>query len=84
MRPLGDTRDHLMLSLGMAKVCGVDMESALREGWITREDYVATVDRCRGCAEPAACKSWLRAPDAAAPPPEYCRNAALFAELRAL
>ena len=84
MQTLGDPRKHYWLTLTTAKTCGIDLGEALREGLLTRDEYADTVGRCRSCPEPEACRKWLTSTETAEAPPVYCRNATLFAELRAL
>lgn len=85
MHPMGNARRHYFLTIGMAGVCGVSLTAALRDGLITRQDFADWVARCRTCDDPEGCARWIdaRRLDEAqtAPPPAYCSNGALLAEL---
>lgn len=83
MKPLGKHRTHFWLTLGMARACEVDLVAALNEGVLSPEDYSNAIAACRGCDNPEGCKAWLHGRAPGAEPPDYCRNAALFEELRA-
>ncbi|SMY08642.1 DUF6455 family protein [Flavimaricola marinus] len=82
MTPLGTPRTHFFLTSGAAKLTGVDLVAAFREGRLTQAEWSDAVTRCRGCAEPGACAIWLRGPEPETDLPGYCRNAALFDALR--
>jgi hypothetical protein len=60
---------------------GRDLRLAVQEGVILPSDYERTVNGCRSCGDPEACKAWLAANEPARP--VGCRNAPLIAELRA-
>jgi len=84
MQQLGDARRHFFLTLARARAHGVDLGEALREGLISPQDYADTITRCRSCDAPDICAQWIervQGGDALAPPPAFCRNADLLAEL---
>ncbi|MEL6958529.1 MAG: DUF6455 family protein [Pseudomonadota bacterium] len=81
MRPLGQTKRHVLLVNGMAKAVGVDLSSASDDGALTQDAYADMVNRCRGCAAPGACETLLRSPDGTDRTPSYCRNADILARL---
>lgn len=84
MQTLGEARPHYWLTLEMAKTCGVDLGQAMRDGILREDEYAQAITRCRTCAKPSACRAWLSSRETADTPPGYCRNGALFAELRML
>ncbi|MBS0123886.1 hypothetical protein KB874_07025 [Aestuariicoccus sp. KMU-90] len=66
----------------MASAQGIDLEEQILRGHFSISDLEDAVLRCTGCAAPEACEHWLAAQEGvAAATPDYCRNAALFAEL---
>ncbi len=81
MRPMGDTRAHFWLMMGMSKTIGVDLGEALREGRLSDSGYAEAVTRCRGCDSAQTCGVWLAQTDQADAAPDYCRNGEFFAGL---
>lgn len=76
---------HFWITRGIARRLGVNLSANLQEGVLTRADLAGMVDRCRQCDGVAGCLAYLSEnPDRAPAPPDWCRNAALLAELRAL
>ena len=74
---------HAGLVDSMANAQGLDLEEQMLRGNLSVGALEDAVLRCTGCAQPDACKAWLAGQtDAVAAPPDYCRNAELFAELR--
>lgn len=47
---------------------------------IPDEALRAAAQRCLGCQTGEECRDWLRQAEAGAPVPDFCRNAAHFAE----
>jgi hypothetical protein len=79
----GKTRGSVDRMARMGAQVGVDMVMAYRTGELTADDLSAAITRCFGCPETEACDIWRAAhPDGADHPPGYCRNAALFDQLR--
>ena len=68
------------LTLGMARTAGVNLPSAVVEGWLTRRELARLVGRCQSCGQSPRCLRWLAAARTA-PLPDYCPNKA---ELEAL
>lgn len=67
----------------MATTVGTDLGEALEHGTLGPSGLRSAVARCQGCSDACACDSWLDTHAAGADvPPAYCRNAALFRELR--
>lgn len=67
---------------GMARRAGVDVSSAVFEGWLSRAELAILVARCQsaGCAK--GCMAVLAKPECAATaPPEFC---AIKSDLEAL
>lgn len=77
---------HARLVEHMADALGVDLVENLMEGVLTPEELDAAVLSCTGCPNPEDCDHWLETHDdgRAEETPDYCRNAQLFRELRAL
>ncbi|WP_116130931.1 DUF6455 family protein [Tropicimonas sp. IMCC34043] len=82
MKPLGPTREHYWLALGMAKAAGVDLQGAIDDGRFSQEKWARTVESCRGCEWGADCKGWLQEHPDVERAPETCVNAQLFALLK--
>lgn len=61
------------LTQGMARLAGVNLPSAVIEGWLTRRELSRLVGRCQSCGQSQRCLPWL-AMARAAPLPEYCPN----------
>ena len=61
------------LTQGMARLAGVNLPSAVIEGWLTRTELARLVGRCQTCGQAPRCRRWLAA--AHTPPlPDYCPN----------
>ena len=76
-------RRHATLVDHMATAQGIDLEEAVLRGALSIPDLDDAVLRCTGCTQPCACERWLEALDAPADAaPTYCRNAALFVDLK--
>jgi hypothetical protein len=61
------------LTKAMARRVGVDLPSAVVEGWLTRPEVARLVCACESCGLTPLCADWLarvRQPDL----PGYCRN----------
>ena len=81
--PLGDSRAHFWLTLGMARTLGVTLTDALDSGQITRADYAETVTRCRGCDAALDCAVWMGQQTCSAESaPSYCANGPSLVALR--
>jgi hypothetical protein len=81
IRRIGESADRMGR---MATAVGADMGGALEDGRLAPEALRSAIRRCHGCTEACACDAWLDThPGGADTPPGYCRNAELFAELRA-
>lgn len=76
---------HFWITRGMARRQGIDLNAMLSDGVLTRADVAEMVVRCRDCGGMHGCLAFLaeRAERAEATP-DWCRNAGLLAELRAL
>jgi hypothetical protein len=61
------------LTQGMARLAGVNLPSAVIEGWLTRTELARLVGRCQTCSQSPRCLRWLAV--AQKPPlPDYCPN----------
>ena len=81
-RPLGDPTRHFFLTRSVARVLGVNLTDAMRDGQLSPDRYAKIVTRCRGCTKPEACQTWLATRDSAPDgPPEGCCNADVFDKL---
>lgn len=61
------------LTQGMARLAGVNLPSAVIEGWLSRSELARLVGRCQVCTQSPRCLRWL-AVARAAPLPEFCPN----------
>ena len=78
-----DFNRHATLVDHMASTLGVDLEEKIMRGRLTYGQLDDAVLACTGCTQPCACEQWLGAQAETAPDaPDYCRNAALFENLR--
>jgi hypothetical protein len=85
MRDEGQFERHAALVDRMAETQGVDLDEEIMRGHLTEDDRTDAVLSCTNCTRPGACGHWLAARETSAvqdAPPEYCRNADLFAFLR--
>lgn len=76
---LGDPERHFFLTRSVARVMGLSLTDAMREGSLAPEVYAGMVTRCRGCALVSACEEWLSKTTSlsAAPPPGCCNGTTL-------
>lgn len=77
---------HERLVSRMADRQGLDLQELSLRGVFPEADFEEAIVRCTGCTRPDCCETWLET----APPgagavetPDYCRNTALFADLKA-
>ena len=82
VQTLGDTTEHFWLMLGMARSVDADLGQAMRDGRLSETEYAAMHTRCRGCAEPGACKMLVDARLTLEEPPAFCRNGRTLEALR--
>lgn len=80
---LGDFNQHFWQLRSMAKLAGIDLGEAMREGLINTLDYAEIVTRCRGSACAAPCSQWLaQSADHNGTLPEFCANKDALERLR--
>ncbi|MDP2064256.1 MAG: DUF6455 family protein [Phaeovulum sp.] len=85
MNRAGDADLHFWITLGMARRQGISLNEMLSDGVLTRGDVAEMVARCRNCNGMQGCLAFLSEhPDRASAAPDWCRNAQLLAELRAI
>ncbi|MEC8040799.1 MAG: DUF6455 family protein [Pseudomonadota bacterium] len=79
-------KNHTALFHHMADAMGVNLEKELLSGRLKLEDLSQSIERCKGCAGPGACKVWLEhaTPGQEDLPPGYCRNATFLRIQRVL
>lgn len=76
---------HYWITRGIARRMGANLSEAMRAEVLTRADLAEMVDRCRQCSSVQGCLAYLAEnPDRAPAPPDWCNNAAILSELRAL
>ncbi|GGG69957.1 hypothetical protein GCM10011415_16830 [Salipiger pallidus] len=78
---------HARLVDHMASAVGVDIAEEMIRGRLTFDGFDHAVLSCTGCTQPCACAGWLeqREQQQAGPAdttPDFCRNTALFQQLR--
>jgi Family of unknown function (DUF6455) len=64
------------LTRGMARVVGVNLTQAVVEGWLTRPELGAMVERCQACDTSSQCIDWLAHHAHADALPAFCPNKA--------
>ncbi|MFN4130696.1 MAG: DUF6455 family protein [Paracoccaceae bacterium] len=62
------------LTRGMARVLGVNLPSAVVEGWLSRKELGQLVDCCEACTQKPACMAWLATTAGSPCPPVFCPN----------
>ncbi|HKL46881.1 MAG TPA: DUF6455 family protein [Roseovarius sp.] len=82
MSPLGDMRRHYWLVLEMARLAGVDLVAAFRDGQLDNRSWAAMVASCRACGDVDTCEDCLRDHETGSEPPPGCRNRMDFRLLR--
>jgi hypothetical protein len=67
---------HTELFHQMADALGVNIEKEVLSGRLKLDDLGQSIERCKSCSGPGACKVWLEhaTPGAEDTPPGYCRN----------
>jgi hypothetical protein len=76
---------HLYLTRGMARRHGVNLSEALHQGFLTRADFAAMIDRCQACpGSPADCRDFQEDHQSATAAPAWCANAPVLEGLRDL
>jgi len=80
-------KKHAALVDRMANALGIDLEQKAMEGQIDFDQISDAVMSCSGCSNPEECSHWLDAQDVqdvqAKTTPDICRNAEVFARLKA-
>ncbi|MEZ5885322.1 MAG: DUF6455 family protein [Paracoccaceae bacterium] len=80
-----DMELHLYLTREMARRHGVNLSEAMHQGFLSRSDFAAMVDRCRACTgSPEDCQNHVEDHDRAEAAPPWCANAAVLEGLRDL
>jgi hypothetical protein len=81
----GNSDLHFWITRGMARRLGINLNEALRDGVLTRADLAEMVARCRTCSGAQGCVAYLSEnPERAEAAPDWCRNARMLNELRAM
>lgn len=62
------------LTRGMARVLGLNLTSAVVEGWLTRTELADLVDRCQACGRAEDCTVWLARIVSSESLPGFCAN----------
>ncbi|MCW1920009.1 DUF6455 family protein [Rhodobacter sp. KR11] len=70
------------LTRGMARAVGLDLVSAVTEGWLSRTELGCLVETCEACDQSARCTAWLAVTLRTEALPPYCRNAAALGALQ--
>lgn len=83
--PTSELELHLFLTRSMARRHGVNLSEAMHQGFLTRIDFAAMVDRCRSCpGSPADCRDFQQDHENALAAPDWCGNAPVLEGLRDL
>ena len=62
------------LTLGMARISGVNLPQAVVDGWLRRSEVSAIIARCAACSEGLICDQWLARSGRARAMPGFCPN----------
>ncbi|MBT8411081.1 MAG: hypothetical protein KJP02_04710 [Octadecabacter sp.] len=81
MKPMGSTRTHFWLMLGMAKAVNVNIAEAAAAGKITQDDFAGMVTACRTCSNASGCRRLLDREEHLATTPDYCVNGDIMGKL---
>lgn len=85
MEENGKVSRHFWLSQGMARTLGVDLNGALRDGRLARNDYADAIGQCCTCPHVRTCMGWLARQGAGAEAaPGYCALAPLLERVKQL
>jgi len=80
----GNAEQHFFITRSVARVMGMNLSDALRNGALDPQGYDHMVTRCRGCDAVDACQEWLgRQMALSATPPPGCCNEEAFLRLKA-
>ncbi|MGL5009670.1 MAG: DUF6455 family protein [Paracoccaceae bacterium] len=60
----------------MAQAAGLNLASAVVEGWLARRELGLIVARCQSCRKDGACGDWLDQAGQGSKPPAFCGNGA--------
>lgn len=73
-------RRHMELFHQMAEALGVDLENEILSGRMKLGDLTTSIERCKQCAGPSACRAWLdhARPGLETSTPSYCRNSEML------
>ncbi|MCU0900564.1 MAG: DUF6455 family protein [Cypionkella sp.] len=69
------------LTRGMARLLGVNLPSAVVEGWLSRKELGQLVSRCEACGQKTACTNWLAVAHGSRCPPVFCPNKTALEDL---
>ncbi|WP_275806792.1 DUF6455 family protein [Pseudothioclava nitratireducens] len=76
---------HFWLTRGLARRLGVNITESIHHGFLTQADFADLITRCRGCSRAQGCMAFLSENDGPlASAPDWCPNAPILGELRAL
>ena len=81
MKPMGATRTHFWLMLGMAKAVNVNLVEAGATGKITQDGFAGMVTACRTCSNASGCRKLLEREERLTTTPDYCVNGDIMARL---
>lgn len=81
---LGDFNRHFWQLRSVAKLAGIDLGEAMREGRLSALEYAEIVTRCRGAKCVLPCAQWLAqsGEETNGKIPEYCANKNSLESLR--
>lgn len=82
MKPMGEPRAHYWRVVKMAQRCDVDLQAALDQGDLSKEDWAHMVTDCRKCPKVGACDATLETREHRDTAPGYCMNKSVFADLK--
>jgi len=83
MEETGRLSRHFWMTQGMARAVGVNLNTALQEGRISRSDYGQAIAECCHCAYHQRCLDWLAVNGAGAErQPAFCAIGPMLDRLR--
>ncbi|MGL6212184.1 MAG: DUF6455 family protein [Paracoccaceae bacterium] len=62
------------LTRAMARRQGIDLATAVFDGWFTRSEFDHLIAACTACGKEARCSDWLSTSPATPTLPAYCAN----------
>lgn len=81
--PIGHPDRHFFIARSVARVMGISLSMAMRDGALDPDSYAEMIERCQRCPLVKDCQEWLaRQTSITQTPPPGCRIGATLSALR--